>query len=89
VRHNRQACRDFVKHLIYNSCVRPKRLSNFRLEDELLEGLSLVKERDGIPLTEPRLPTHSTTPDSEATASPAALSFSISGAGAQQSPYEG
>ena len=30
----------------------PKRLTNFRLEDELLEGLSLVKDRDGIPLTE-------------------------------------
>jgi hypothetical protein len=32
--------------------VTPKRLANFRLEDELLEGLSLVKDRDGIPLTE-------------------------------------
>ena len=32
--------------------VTPKRLTNFRLEDELLEGLSLVKDRDGIPLTE-------------------------------------
>jgi hypothetical protein len=32
--------------------VTPKRLTNFRLEDELLEGLSLVKARDGIPLTE-------------------------------------
>ena len=30
----------------------PKRLTNFRLEDELLEGLSQVKDRDGIPLTE-------------------------------------
>jgi hypothetical protein len=29
--------------------VTPKRLTNFR---ELLEGLSLVKDRDGIPLTE-------------------------------------
>jgi len=32
--------------------VTPKRLINFRLEDELLEGLSQVKDRDGIPLTE-------------------------------------
>jgi hypothetical protein len=32
--------------------VTPKRLANFRLEHELLEGLSLVKDRDGIPLTE-------------------------------------
>jgi hypothetical protein len=30
----------------------PKRLANFRLEDELVEGLQAVKERDGIPLTE-------------------------------------
>ena len=29
----------------------PKRLANFRLEDELLEGLQAVKEREGLSLT--------------------------------------
>jgi hypothetical protein len=39
-------------HALHLAPVTPKRLTNFRLEDELLEGLSLVKDRDGIPLTE-------------------------------------
>jgi hypothetical protein len=44
---------DLVNHMLYTLApVTPKRLTNFRLEDELLEGLSLVKDRDGIPLTE-------------------------------------
>jgi hypothetical protein len=30
----------------------PKRLTNFRLDDELLEALQLVKDRDGIPISE-------------------------------------
>ena len=29
----------------------PKRLANFRLEDELLDGLQTVKEREGLSLT--------------------------------------
>jgi hypothetical protein len=32
--------------------VTPKTAATFRLEDELLEALQLVKERDGIPVTE-------------------------------------
>jgi hypothetical protein len=44
---------ELVNHMLYTlALVTPKRLTNFRLEDELLEGLSLVKDRDGIPLTE-------------------------------------
>jgi hypothetical protein len=30
----------------------PRKLANFRLDDDLLEGLQTVKDRDGIPLTE-------------------------------------
>jgi hypothetical protein len=29
-----------------------RKLANFRLDEELLEGLAFLKERDGIPLTE-------------------------------------
>jgi ribbon-helix-helix CopG family protein len=32
--------------------VTPKTAATFRLEDELLEALQMVKERDGIPVTE-------------------------------------
>ena len=39
-------------HALHLAAVTAKRLTNFRLEDELLEDLSLVKDRDGIPLTE-------------------------------------
>jgi len=30
----------------------PKTASTFRIDDELLEGLQQVKDRDGIPLSE-------------------------------------
>jgi Ribbon-helix-helix protein, copG family len=30
----------------------PKRAATFRLEDELVEALQILKDRDGIPVTE-------------------------------------
>ena len=30
----------------------PKRLTNFRIDSELLEGLELIRERDGVPVSE-------------------------------------
>jgi len=32
--------------------VSPRKLTNFRLEDELLEALQRIKDRDGIPISE-------------------------------------
>jgi hypothetical protein len=31
-----------------------KKLTNFRIDDDILEGLQLVKDRDGIPISEAR-----------------------------------
>jgi predicted DNA-binding protein len=32
--------------------VTPKRPTNFRIDEELLEGLELLRERDGVPVSE-------------------------------------
>ena len=39
--------------MIYNQrrAMTAKRLTNFRLEDELLEGMQAVKDREGLSLT--------------------------------------
>lgn len=30
----------------------PKRLTNFRIDDELMDALETIRERDGIPVSE-------------------------------------
>ena len=44
---------DFVRQRITLSYMAPeRRIATFRLDDELLEGLKQVEERDGIPPSE-------------------------------------
>jgi hypothetical protein len=41
--------------VLYNTCTvaeRPKKQTAFRIDPDILRGLQVVKERDGVPLSE-------------------------------------